>query len=277
MHLACFRFDRAKREKKPMKIFDQIDAGNLDRREWQLWVLALAVILVLAAGMALLMYPTIFSAPVIVTGPTQRKAFFGFCALAILLLGYLVDRQIMIRHLRKQLEEDQRAMIKIRHEASIDLLQTLPGFEHFQDRLAMEYRRASTMSHPLSLLIVALKSARSLTDTREVPTAFGDAAKALLRRLRGEDSMYLFSPGVFCLVLPGVSAQNAYRITSRLTEGLQDASGASDRFTFELRVFNYPEHAKTAREIEEAVRPFVPKSPPLPSLEEAPATPTGSE
>ena len=89
--------------------------------------------------------------------------------------------------------------------------------------------------------------------------------------------MYLFSPGVFCLVLPGVSAQNAYRITSRLTEGLQDASGASDRFTFELRVFNYPEHAKTAREIEEAVRPFVPKSPPLPSLEEAPATPTGSE
>ncbi len=260
-----------------MKIFDQIDPGNLDRREWQLWVLALAVILVLAAGMALLMYPTIFSAPVIVTGPTQRKAFFGFCALAILLLGYLVDRQIMIRHLRKQLEEDQRAMIKIRHEASIDLLQTLPGFEHFQDRLAMEYRRASTMSHPLSLLIVALKSARSLTDTREVPTAFGDAAKALLRRLRGEDSMYLFSPGVFCLVLPGVSAQNAYRITSRLTEGLQDASGASDRFTFELRVFNYPEHAKTAREIEEAVRPFVPKSPPLPSLEESPATPTGNE
>ena len=56
-----------------MKIFDQIDAGNLDRREWQLWVLALAVILVLAAGMALLMYPAIFSTPVIVTGPTRCR------------------------------------------------------------------------------------------------------------------------------------------------------------------------------------------------------------
>ena len=40
-----------------MPIFDQIDPRNLDRREWELWMLALTVILILAVGMALLMYP----------------------------------------------------------------------------------------------------------------------------------------------------------------------------------------------------------------------------
>ena len=240
-----------------MQIFDRIDPMNLERREWQLWLLAFTVISVLALGTALLMYPTVFSTPVVLAGATTRKAFFGFCALVVLLLGYFVDRQ-----LRQQVVHEQETIMRIRYEASADLLSTLPDFVHFQDRLAMEYRRASSTRQPLSLVVVVLKSALSVSDTAEVEIIFGDAAKALMRKLRGEDSTYLFSPGVFCIVLPGVEAKNAYSVAGRLTEGLHDASGVSSRFSFELRVFNYPEHAKSAREIREAVRPFIPKSPP---------------
>jgi len=59
-----------------MKVFDQIDPLKVERRKWHLWLLALTVILVLTVGMALLMYPTVFSHPVVLTGATQRKAFF---------------------------------------------------------------------------------------------------------------------------------------------------------------------------------------------------------
>lgn len=255
-----------------MHIFDRIDPASLDRRELQLWLLAFTVIFVLAVGMALLMYPTVFSNPVVLTGHTQRKAFFGFCALAILLLGYLVDRHVMITNLRRQLMEEQRKVLQVRHEASSDLLSSLPDFAHFQDRLTMEYRRAATTQQSLSLVVVILKSSYTASDPMEVSAAFGDAAKALMRKLRGEDSIYLFSPGVFCIVLPGVTAKNAYLVASRLSEGLQDASGASSRFSFQVQVFNYPEHAKTAREMEEAVRPFIPKQYPGVSVEEVAAT-----
>ena len=44
-----------------MRIFDRIDPLNLNRRQWELWVLALSVILILTTGLALLMYPTAFS------------------------------------------------------------------------------------------------------------------------------------------------------------------------------------------------------------------------
>src|SRR5208337_937136 len=125
-----------------MWIFDRIDPLNLDRRQWELCMLTLTVILILAVGMALLMYPEALSNDLIVSGSTKRKIFFGFCALSVLLVGYLLDRQIVIRQLRQRLAEERKRVVKIRHEASVDLLATLPGFDPFRDRLAMEHRRA---------------------------------------------------------------------------------------------------------------------------------------
>ena len=239
-----------------MNIFDHIDPRSLDRREFQLWILAITTITVLAGGMALLMYPTVFSEPVVLEGSTLRKVFFGFCGLSILLVAYLLDRHLTMRNLRKQLYEEQMRNIALRHQASNDLLNTVPEFSHFQDRLPMEVRRASSTGQPLSLLIVRLVSSRELSDQNEVSTAFGDAAKAMIRRLRREDSIYLFAPGVFGILLPGADSCAAYRVADRLGEGLHDASGASDRFTSDVRVINYPEHTETSWGIEQAVRLF---------------------
>jgi GGDEF domain-containing protein len=246
------------RPEMPVRIFDRVDVTSLERREWHLWMLAVSVIFILALGLMLLMYPTVFSSPVVISGVTLRKTFFSFCVLAVLLVVYLVDRQMVISHLRRRVIEEQKQVIQIRHEASTDLLGTLAGLDHFRDRLAMEFRRASHTQQPLSVLLVELKSSRELSETSEVTTAYGDAAKVLTRKLRGEDSIYLFAPGVFGIVLPGVNATNAYRVVDRLAEGLQDASGASGRFSFNIRVLNYPEHAATAREIEEVVRLVLP-------------------
>jgi hypothetical protein len=55
-----------------------------------------------------------------------------------------------------------------------------------------------------------------------------------------------------------VTAENAYRISTRLTEGLHDASGASTRFLFDVHLINFPEHASTAWEMEEEAHSFFP-------------------
>ncbi len=244
----------------PVRVFDRIEASSLEQREWHLWVLALSVILVLTVGLTLLMYPTVFSNPVVISGITLRKTFFAFCVLAVLVVGYLIDRQIVISHLRRRIIEEHEQVIRTRHEASTDLLGTLPGLDHFRDRLAMEFRRASNTQQPLSLLLLELKTSREFAETSEFTTALGDAAKVVTRKLRGEDSVYLFAPGVFGIVLPGVNATNAYRVVDRLADGLHDAAGASGRFSFNIRVLNYPEHAATAREIEEAVKLVLPST-----------------
>jgi hypothetical protein len=45
----------------------------------------------------------------------------------------------------------------------------------------------------------------------------------------------------------------AERVCARLREGLADAAGASHRFQFELQVVNYPTHASSATELQQAV------------------------
>jgi GGDEF domain-containing protein len=164
----------------------------------------------------------------------------------------------VINQLRQRVAKAHQRVAEIRHEASVDLLATLPGFTLFRDRLAMEIRRAASTHLPLSLLVVQLGPSPQLPDKDEIDTAFGDAAKALSRKLRAEDSIYSFRRGVFGIVLPGVGTENAYRISSRLTEGLHDASGASTRFSFDVHIINYPEHASSAREMEEAARSLFP-------------------
>jgi GGDEF domain-containing protein len=241
-----------------MRIFNRTDPLNLNRRQWELWVLTLGVILILAAGMALLMYPTAFSNDLVVSGAAKRRLFFGFCALSVLLMGYLLGRQIVINQLRQRVAEERQQVVEIRHAASVDLLTTLPGFDFFRDRLALEYRRAARTHLPLSLLLVPLTPSPQLPDKDEIDTAFGDAAKSLTTKLRAKDSIYHFPPGVFAVILPGVGTEIANRISIRLTEGLQDASRASTRFLFDVRLINYPEHASTAREMEEAARSLSP-------------------
>ena len=238
-----------------MTLFDKLDPRDLDRREWHLWLLAFAVVSILSIGIALLAYPSTLSGPVVLSGNVRRTFFFGFCALSLLLLGYLVDRQIMIRTLRQQVEEERKLNMRVRQTASVDLLQTLPGPGHFRDRLTMEHRRAASSGQPLAVVLVICTAAVGL-DPTEVTIAFGDAAKTILGKLRGNDSVFLVSAGAFCVLLPGVEQSNAGRVSARLREGLQDASGVGNRFSFDIQVLSYPDDVKSAREIEEVVGPF---------------------
>ncbi len=243
-----------------MVIFDNIDTAKIDQRELHLWVLALTVIVVMTLGLALMMYPAVFERTVILNGSTMKNAFFGFCALAFLLVGYIIDRQVVIRQLRSRLAEDLSEMRRMRQQASTDMLATLPGIERFRDCLAMEYRRAFNTRQPVSLVTVGLTPSLKITENTEVTMTQGDALKAISRKLRGEDSIYHFGTGVFGIVLPGVSLTGAQSVVRRLADGLHDASGAESRFTFNIKITNYPDDVTTAREMEEAVRQVLPET-----------------
>ncbi len=236
-----------------MHVFDRIDPLLIERRSAQLWVLAVASIVILASGIALLIYPSAFAEPVAISGPTMRRLFFGFCVISALLVSYLSDRQMVLQELRRQLKAEESRNRNLLLQASVDLLGILPNLEHFQDRLSMEFRRAVRGMQPLSLIAVSLTPGGVL-DKNELATAYGDSVKAILRRLRSEDSIYCLRDGVFGVILPGASANDADRVATRLEEGLREVSSPRHAFGFELKVVNYPDHARSAREIEDLAK-----------------------
>src|SRR6266699_2960120 len=87
--LLSFRYGYDWMREFAMRVFDRMPSENLDRREMHLILLAGSAIIVLAAGLALFMYPIVFSQTALVPARTMSVAFIGFCALSILLAVYL--------------------------------------------------------------------------------------------------------------------------------------------------------------------------------------------
>jgi GGDEF domain-containing protein len=241
-----------------MHFIDGIPSRSLERREMQLILTASVAIIVLAGGLALFMYPVVFS-PTVPTNRALAIAFVGFCILSVLLTGYLIDRQKTIQRLRYQIVEDRMRSSHALKQASTDLLQALPKFDSFQDRLPMEFRRAVSAKYDLSVLVVAVHLHAALAGSTEAASALGDAAKAIYRKLREQDSIYAFTAGYFGAILPGVDVSNAQHICARVSEGLIDAAGAANRITFKIDAFSYPEQASSAHDLELAVSGLLPE------------------
>jgi GGDEF domain-containing protein len=239
-----------------MDLFDKVDPNKLDRRHWQLAMLSLGMIVVLGAGVAVLMYPAVFGSSAAYTAHTTRTLFFGFCGLWVLAVVYLLNRQYVVQQLRRNLLEQKTEIMHLRQEASADLLETLAGFGHFQDQLTMGFRRAAQAGEPLSLVLVRLKPSPMFDSPPELSVALGDAARVLVRKLRSDDSLYHLSSRAFAMVLPNTCGAETNQMVSRVAEGLADASGASNRFSFEVQVVNYPAQASSAYEMERIANAF---------------------
>jgi len=237
-----------------VQVFDHIDPRTLEQRDAELWIMAITMIGILAGGMALLMYFSSLWSPVLPKGISLREIIFSFCVLSLLLVAYLVERQLTVRHLRMQLREERARTARLLGQASADLLETLPDLDQFQARLKLEFSSAVTFKQPLSLVLTVLKPSRQVLESGETSMVIADAVKATVRMLRGEDTVYLLAPGVFGILLPGVLEEDGERVAERLRERLLDASGANNRFAFSVQVINYPRQVASISEIDDLIK-----------------------
>lgn len=235
-----------------MQVFDRIDPHDLKRREWHLWMLVLATLAVFAGAIVLLMYPTVFLNP-LVSGIELRKVFFGFCVLSALLLAYLANRQIVLSRTRDAVFKSQQEKLEAQREVAASLLGSLPDLPLLQARLRAEFKRAALGRQPFSLVLGSLKSS---DDTRAADNQLmALILGALKRKLRRDDLIYLLAPRVFCILLPGVTYQNAACVQQRMVRALNDAQAAGG-LTFEAELLSYPEQTNSLTRFEETVLKF---------------------
>ena len=235
---------------------EQLD--KLERREFQLTVLSVVFVLILAGGLAAFMYPLVFVHPDENNKWTLRVAFFGFCALVALFVGYFLERQRTVRKLKQHLLAEVERNLALKHQANLDLLGSMPDANQFWDRLTMEFRRAKTMEKTLSLLLVKVNKGTGKPKNPDAAAVGSACAKAMSRRLRPTDSIFRLSPDIFGVVLPETDAMNGKRVTVRLQDELQSTRTAFG-VEFELSVYNYPDDVGSAHEMEDLVKSMLPE------------------
>lgn len=245
-----------------MRANDPIVSADLERREFQLSLFACSAIVVLAGGLALLMYPAVFATRETSGSRVPEVAFFGFCGLASLLVAYIIERQVTIHRLRVEMAADRKKASEALMQASADVLSTMPDFSTFEDRLTMEVRRAAAADLKISVLVISIQLRAAFSEANVGMSALGDAAKAVSRKLRGEDSLYVLRPGYFGVILPGCDQAAVKRVNGRLAEGLSDSAGASDRFSFKIDSVSYPEQTASAHDLEFVVNSWLPEGDP---------------
>jgi len=237
-----------------MSKLNREELERLERRELHLTIVSVVFVLILAAGLASFMYPLVF-----LRGGdnprTMRVAFFGFCALTVLFVSYLLQHQRTVKKLKQELLAEFEHSLALQHQASVDLLGSMPGLDHFWDRLTMEFRRASATQKTLSLVLVKLVSSGLRTDASETAS---DAAKAMARKLRPTDSIHRLSEELFGVVMPETDGLNSKRIAVRLQEELQ-AVKAKHGGAFEVSAVNYPNDVSSAHEMEDLVKSQLPE------------------
>src|SRR3990170_8928348 len=87
----------------------KISWETIDRLDWQLWALALLLILVLGGGVLSFMFPSAFWQREELGLNTPERIFFGFCSLLTLVLVYLLQKQAKLRQIKRGLVIERKA------------------------------------------------------------------------------------------------------------------------------------------------------------------------
>jgi GGDEF domain-containing protein len=233
---------------------------DLERREFQLSLFASSAIAILSAGLALLMYPAVFADQDSFSSRTPQIAFYGFCVLSCLLVAYVVDRQVTIHRLRVQIALERKRVSEALRQASADVLSAMPNVRTFEDRLTMEFRRAATAELKLSVMVISIKLNGLFNEPDLALSALSDAASAVSRKLREQDSIFVLRRTFFGVILPGLGQDSVQQVCARISEGLSDVSGASNRFSFKIETVSFPEQTSSEYDLELAVNGWLPEA-----------------
>ena len=195
------------------------DLRRLERRDWWLWWCAVAVILLLTAGLVSFSVPALVQEFEWLQHVKLEAAMRGLVGVVLLFNVYTFYQHITISRFRRELLDQQLLVERFRQMAMFDPLTGLFNRRFGEDRLQAEITRSFRHGYPLTILLFDLDDFKQINDT--YGHAVGDAAlknfaDQLLRISRRSDLAVRLGGDEFLLVLPDCQAGDVQTILTRL-------------------------------------------------------------
>jgi len=150
--------------------------------------------LVLASGLAVFMYRS-FSPPGHRNKWTLRVAFFGFCALTLLFIGYLLERQAPSASSSSKFSKSSSAISSCACKPAPTC--SRPCRTSTISGTASPWSIAAPDHAEKSHSAARPRQSRAASNASDNASALGDAAKAMSHKLRPTDSIYHLAPDLF--------------------------------------------------------------------------------
>ncbi len=216
---------------------------KLEQQDWRLWKTAVVFIFVLGLSLLTFIFPMTFWFAEDLGIHAPQRAFFGFCLLLGLMSVYLLQRQSVIRRLKRQVFAAQKEALEAERRSQAELFLSLPGVGQFRDGLAMEYRRASSSASHLAVVLFSAGAADA--------AQMGRLATLLRSALRRGETLARLSKSTIGLILPDLELADATSLAANLEERIRTELSAVEVIS---SVTAYPQQASSLLELETPLR-----------------------
>lgn len=201
--------------------------AQVEKRDWELWVLAMAVLGVLAGGFFFVLVPAVFlgQQTLYLRATISPQLLFGLLIMVLALIIYLVEKHLQLRRLRfKSFVEAWN--FEVSHvQMMIDPLTQAYSRGALEDLLMKEIKRAQRNQSSLVFLY------SDINDFKRVNTRFGHLSGdlvlaevgALLKQcVRGSDYVIRMGGDEFLVALVDTSLAGATVVKQRMHQRIEE-------------------------------------------------------
>ena len=201
----------------------------VERRDWELWGLALATVVILAGGLFFLLLPTLFTGEGTIQIRVNLSAplLLGLVLLVLLLVAYLVHKQIQLRGARLRSIVEAWNFEVAHVQMLIDPLTQVFNRSSLEEILGREIKRVQRKQGTLVFLYV------DVNDFKMVNTRFGHLSGdlvlaevgALLKQcVRGSDYVVRMGGDEFLAALVDTDPEGAEVVKTRIRQRVEEWS-----------------------------------------------------
>jgi len=168
----------------------------------------------------------------------------------------ITQQKLTERQLRSQLNEIEQLQDELRQQALHDPLTGLFNRRHLTETLDRELSRAQREGKPTSIVIMDIDHFKNINDS--YGHLIGDKflitiANLIKKQVRGSDIACRYGGEEFLLILPGITAQDAFKRAEELRVMCSDIHISQDnkevRVTMSMGVATFPTHATNTDEL----------------------------
>ncbi len=214
----------------PSKPFSRLLRERLtavERRDWELWILSLVIVGVLTAGLFFVLLPSVFYGveDIKIQAQLSPQLLLGLIVLILLVISYLVSKQIQIRSLRIHSISEAWDFELSHVRMLVDPLTQVFNRESLQDVLGKEIKRVQRRQSLLIFLYIDIdnfKMVNSKYGHLSGDLVLAEVGSLLKQSVRGSDYVVRMGGDEFLLALVDTNLAGADIVKARITKGLDE-------------------------------------------------------
>jgi diguanylate cyclase (GGDEF)-like protein len=201
--------------------------ASLERRDWELWILALLMLAVLATGFFLILFRAVFfnDGSIQINARISPQLLLGFLVLVMMLIAYLVHKHFQVRTMRMQSLSDAWDAEVAHVQSLVDPLTQALNRAALEEILGREVKRVQRRQSTLIFLYL------DVDDFKNVNTKFGhlsgdlvlaEVGGILKRCVRGSDYVIRMGGDEFLAALVDTDEAGAGVVKGRIQHHVEE-------------------------------------------------------